>query len=136
MKDEGLFFITVPQHKWLWSNVDNIAKHKRRYSRKEIVSKLKRCDFQVLYISSFISILLPLFMLSRLARFGSNKKLSHEAYNKSVCNELKINPIINYVLELLVKCDELLIRAGISIPFGSSMVVVAKKINKFNNHNG
>jgi 2-polyprenyl-3-methyl-5-hydroxy-6-metoxy-1,4-benzoquinol methylase len=38
----GIFIVSVPQHMFLWSQLDEIVKHKRRYSRKELIEKLKK----------------------------------------------------------------------------------------------
>ena len=41
LNKEGCLILTVPQHMFLWSNLDEIVKHKRRYSRRELVKKLQ-----------------------------------------------------------------------------------------------
>lgn len=118
----GYFFITVPQHKWLWSTQDDTAFHKRRYSRDEIVKKLQDVGFSIQYISSFVFFLLPLMILSRSRRKGEVNENTEYSYD-----EIKINPLINFVLDLVMRLDELLIKLGVSIPLGGSMIVVAKK---------
>jgi len=41
LKHDGGIILTVPQHKWLWSAQDEMARHKRRYSRDELVKKIE-----------------------------------------------------------------------------------------------
>ena len=48
LKSEGGTIITVPQHQWLWSVNDEIACHKRRYSRKELVGKMEDVGFRII----------------------------------------------------------------------------------------
>ena len=45
LKPKGLVLITVPQHQWLWSPVDDNACHVRRYSAKDLHAKLKATGF-------------------------------------------------------------------------------------------
>ena len=123
LRSKGLFFITVPQHKWLWSGQDETAYHKRRYSRKEMFEKLKLSGFSIEFISSYIFLLLPIMFLSRLkmklAKQKSKKEYSYD--------ELLVHPLINKALDLIIRFDELLIKFGVSIPCGGSMAVVARK---------
>ena len=41
LRPKGLFILTVPQHAWLWSSQDELARHQRRYSRAELRAKLE-----------------------------------------------------------------------------------------------
>ncbi len=58
--------ITVPQHRWLWSAMDDFACHVRRHTRDELVLKVVRAGLQVEYVSSFVSLLFPLMWLSQI----------------------------------------------------------------------
>lgn len=66
LKRGGFFIVSVPQYQWLWSVNDNIAYHKRRYSRKELKNNLLIEGFEINYISSFVFILFPVMCISRL----------------------------------------------------------------------
>ena len=67
----GGVLITVPQHPFLWSASDEHALHQRRYSRAELRKKVERSGFQVERITSFVSLLLPLMICSRMKRKSS-----------------------------------------------------------------
>ena len=58
--------LTVPQHPWLWSRTDDFAHHKRRYVRKELLDKVTRAGLRVDYVTSFVALLLPLMLVSRM----------------------------------------------------------------------
>src|SRR5262249_4226043 len=67
-KAGGGIVLTVPQHRFLWSRIDEYSMHKRRYSRRELVGKVKHAGFQIQHVTSFVFFLLPLMLLSRLQR--------------------------------------------------------------------
>jgi SAM-dependent methyltransferase len=133
LKTGGLFFITVPQHKFMWSEQDEGAYHKRRYSRGEMVDKLKLSNFKIEFVSSFVTILFPLMFLSRwsvLKKHPPKTGIDYESHEVEYnFDELKISPFVNTVSGLLMRFDEMCLKMGLSLPFGGSLAVVARKIN-------
>ena len=120
LKPNGYVVMTVPQHAWLWSAVDEYARHERRYSATGIHSKLDSANFHIVKSTSFVTSLLPLMMLSR--------KLPKQG--KTVFDplaEFRINPLVNRVLETLMNLEIAGIGLGFSYPVGGSRLVVAKK---------
>jgi len=128
----GYFFITVPQHKWLWSIQDDMAYHKRRYERVELTQKLVGAGFDVKVITSFVSTLLPIMYLSR--RNIDAHSIDEKERNDYEFKELEIPSWMSTILTIPMKIDELLINLGVSLPFGGSLLVVAQK--KKGNING
>lgn len=124
LKPNGYFVISVPQYQWMWSTTDDIAFHKRRYSRKELIGKLENAGFEVIYIGSFVFALFPFMYISR---FFKKSKEGNENNNHEELTELKINPFLNTVFLAVMKIDEVLIRLGRSLPFGGSLIAVARK---------
>lgn len=124
LKKDGLFFITVPQYMFMWSSADEIACHKRRYSKKEIINKLEKAGFSIKFLSSFVFSLFPLMVISR---FIKGKDKSNQKTGSKEYNELNLNPIINKIFEYILYIDVFLIRIGIKLPFGGSLVVIGKK---------
>ena len=61
----GGVIVTVPQHRWLRSAVDYYSHHRRRYERRELVDVIKQAGFVVERVTSFVTILLPLMLISR-----------------------------------------------------------------------
>jgi 2-polyprenyl-3-methyl-5-hydroxy-6-metoxy-1,4-benzoquinol methylase len=120
----GGFIMTVPQHMFLWSRLDEIVKHKRRYSRRELVTKLQDSGFDISYATSFLFVLFPLMLISRLFdKSGDQSQFDEVALEKRV----KFPNALNWIFDLFMRIDELLIRLGISLPFGGTLVVVARK---------
>ena len=42
--------LLVPQHRWLWSEHDEIVEHRRRYTRKELLAKAERAGLEVVEV--------------------------------------------------------------------------------------
>jgi hypothetical protein len=62
----GGAIVTVPQHPRLWSAADDYGRHRRRYIRSELLTKLQRCGLEAVYVTSFMMLLLPLMAASRM----------------------------------------------------------------------
>lgn len=122
---DGVLLVTVPQHKFLWSSLDDLVFHKRRYSRTQLITRLQDKGFQIEYSTSFVSTLLPVMFISR---FLSRKGIKNS--RKQFSGMVTFSPLIDKVLEGFMWVDEFFIRKRISIPFGGSLLVVARKACK------
>lgn len=123
----GLFVVTVPQHAWLWSSTDEHAHHKRRYSRRELLTKLQRHGFALRFCTSFVFALLPLMYLSRLAKRGAAAQAAEAA--DPTYAELHLPRGLDALMGAAMRIDEALIAAGVSLPAGGSLLAVAQKVN-------
>lgn len=115
---EGTIVLTVPQHMWLWSAADDHAYHRRRYSRDELLKKLETAGFNITFVSSFISLLLPLMYLAR-------KKPAAKDFDPMA--EFRISRLLNTALYTVMKLEIALLRIGLRFPAGGSLLVVAQK---------
>lgn len=125
LRPDGVLIVTVPQHDWLWSSYDDASDHKRRYSRKELVEKVRSAGFRVRSVTSFVSCLLPAMLLSRLRRRGP---VTSENLMDQMIKDLSPGRLVNGVAAGLMRIDETLIRLGFSLPAGGSLAMVASKI--------
>lgn len=116
----GGLILTVPQHRFLWSVVDELSHHERRYSRRELVEKVERAGFKVLMTTSFVALLLPFMLLVRRGK----KQMSADF---DLTAELKISPRLNAVLTRVMRLETWLIERGLTFPAGGSLLLVAKK---------
>jgi SAM-dependent methyltransferase len=114
----GGILLTLPQHRFLWSYVDEYSFHKRRYSRREIVRKVQQAGFEVLHATSFVSLLLPAFVVARL-----RPRIPREEFD--CCREFAVNRLLGIGLERVLDLERLLIGLGLSFPAGGSLLVVA-----------
>lgn len=118
LKPKGFLIITVPQHMWLWSPVDELACHERRYSPKEIHRKVKQAGFTIIHSTSFVSFLLPAMLISRFA--SKKNKEGGKA-------ELEISKGLNIFFYIIMLCELYLIKLGVRFPVGGSRLVLAHK---------
>lgn len=120
LKPSGTLLLTVPQHRWLWSMTDEFACHVRRYSAHEIHNKVEVSGFSIVRSTSFVSLLLPMMLLSRI-----------RAHNRSTrfdpLNELKLPKTLNDGCLGLMQAEIALIRRGVNFPAGGSRLIVARK---------
>jgi SAM-dependent methyltransferase len=125
LRPKGLFIVTVPQYQWMWSSLDDIVHHKRRYSRRELIAKLNRSGFDVIYATSFLTILFPLMMLSRLK---GNQRPPSVDKAKDFSDSVKLPGPLNTLFDCVMRIDEALLRLGVTLPFGGSLLVVARSL--------
>jgi SAM-dependent methyltransferase len=114
----GGIIVTAPQHRFLWSAFDVFSGHQRRYVRKELEEKIERAGFRVVRTTSFVFFLLPLILVVRLLE---------KRKARDVTVEFKVLPVLNSCLEHILRFEQFLIRIGVSLPFGSSLMIIARK---------
>jgi SAM-dependent methyltransferase len=124
LNEKGYFILTVPQYMFLWSRLDEIIKHKRRYSRRELLSKLEKQGFTICFCSSFLFVLFPLMLISRLRDRGQNTVESEKMEFES---KVSFPKALNWIFDKFMRIDEFLIEKGVSLPFGGSLLAIAKK---------
>jgi SAM-dependent methyltransferase len=115
----GGLIVTVPQHRWLWSATDDVGRHQRRYSRGELVAKLRQARFEPVRVTSFVSLLLPVMLAAR-------KLARDSAETFDFRRELQLGSVPNTVFRAVLAVERLLLRGGIDFPAGGSLLAVAR----------
>ena len=121
LKPGGVVLITVPQHPWLWSAVDEYDCHERRYSYKELREKVLAAGFRILRTTSFVSILFPAMVVSRMAHGRTSVKDTLVGVGR------RIPPWLNYLFEKILNFEMVMIRLGVNFPLGGSRFMVVRK---------
>jgi 2-polyprenyl-3-methyl-5-hydroxy-6-metoxy-1,4-benzoquinol methylase len=130
LTDKGVFILSVPQHMFLWSKLDEIVFHKRRYSRTEMLKKLRQSGFTPVRTTSHVFTLFPLMYLSRLldkTKPGTDRATEGAPEANALSDRVTFSRGVNWIFNKIMYIDEALIRLGISLPFGGTLVVVARK---------
>ena len=118
LKQEGKVVLTVPAFKFLWGIQDDVGKHQRRYSKKQLREKMEKEGFKILRFSYFNFFLFFPILLSR--RFIHLLGLRIDSENR-------INaPLINFFLKGIFYLESSLLKY-FSFPFGVSIYCVAEK---------
>lgn len=117
--DDGVVIISVPAYSWLWSKWDIVQHHHRRYSRGDIKELLKRNGFEIVKISYMFSFLIIPVIAVRVFK----SLLIKEDYTSDF--SLTSN-LLNKIFSIICDIERVLINT-MGIPFGTSIVCVAKK---------
>jgi len=128
LKAGGFIFITVPANKKLWSEVDEFARHKRRYNLTELKGKIESAGFKIMRISYLMTFLFPFIYASRFLRNTrvSQGEMEVGISSEKASSELNLNPILNIIFFYIFRFEAYLL-SHINFPFGSSLLCVAQK---------
>lgn len=116
----GGIILTVPQHGMLWGPADEYARHRRRYGRRELIDKVTAAGFEVVGATSFVSVLFPGMIVSRL--WNRRPRVTYDPFR-----EFRIPAWLNTLLGLISTVERGVIRLGLPLPFGGSLFMVARK---------
>ncbi len=123
----GGLLMTVPQHPKLWSRQDEHSRHVRRYMASELRAKLIKCGFKVVFETSFVSILFPFMALSRLLRSRMSRLHFFKGIKDDPMAELKMPRGLNSFFREVMSIELSIIKSGVSLPFGGSLLLAAVK---------
>jgi len=122
----GTLLLTVPAHPFLWSYFDEAAHHCRRYSVGDIRNKLTEAGFHVEFVSQFMASIFPIVWFVRKIRGLPSHADSRTARDRTA-NEFRLVPIVNEILTALLFLEAGWLARGHRLPFGTSLVVVARR---------
>lgn len=112
----GLLILNLPAYGWLMSRHDAAVHNVRRYTRRGVVKMLQAAGFRPIFTSYWNMILFPLMVATRkLLPAGSG-------------SDVKLQPrLIDGMCRVATSVERGLMRAGIRLPFGGSVLAVAIK---------
>jgi 2-polyprenyl-3-methyl-5-hydroxy-6-metoxy-1,4-benzoquinol methylase len=120
LKNNGILIINLPAFEYLKRSHDIVVHTKKRYRKNAFTQELKEIGFTILSSSYRMPHLYFIILISKL--FRKNNK-SNEAES-----DLKEIPgWLNRLLLFFGRTENSLLKTGFSIPFGSSLFIVAKK---------
>jgi SAM-dependent methyltransferase len=113
---DGVLILNLPAYRWMMSRHDRAVYNVRRYTRKEVVRLLRAAGFRPLFASYWNMLLFPLMAATR--------KLLPAASGSDV----KLQPaIVEAACRAATRTERALLRAGMRLPFGGSVLAVAAK---------
>lgn len=122
LKHNGYIVVTVPANMLLWSQVDEISGHKRRYNKKNLISLFENSGFNIEAVSYYNFFLFSPQLLLR-------KFMKHRVNNDEILLEggLKKLPfLVNYIFLILMSFESRIMKY-LSLPFGTSLIIIGKK---------
>ena len=120
LADNGHVLVTVPAHPFLWSNLDRLLGHVRRYNKRNLVHCFEKAGYTVTASSYFNSFLAAPFIAVRWIQIRSGQAATLEQF------AVKLPQWLDSLLFLLLKIEALLV-PRMQLPFGTSIILLAKK---------
>ncbi len=129
LSPKGRLYLTVPAYPGLWSGEDEHAGHFRRYTARSLRSRLSGAGFDVERATYFFApLVLPILLLRALPHRLGLEREDPEAIDEKARRHHGPEPgPAARTLSSLLSVELTLLRRGVRIPFGSSVLVVARK---------
>jgi SAM-dependent methyltransferase len=116
----GVLVVTVPAHPALWSHHDEVNRHRRRYTRRSLRQAGDAAGWRIDRETGFNVVYLAPAALVRMARRGG-------APEEDGASELALTPpTLDSALELPLRLEAALVRRGVNLPTGLSLLAVMR----------
>lgn len=127
LRPKGRLYLTVPAYNWLWSVEDDAAGHARRYTLGSLTANLQLAGFGVDFKSYMFAFLpVPVFLCRTLpSKIGSRQPLEAERMKQ----EHTQHGWGRALIENLLSAELSLVRRGRGIPWGTTCIVAARKVD-------
>jgi len=119
----GYALITVPAHQFLWTQMDDVLNHYRRYT-KETLLALFDDRFEIVYCSYYNMFLFPVKVCFVL--FDRLKQLLFPSATKRSYNDVPPTLINSIFKQILMLESSLICRT--TVPFGVGLICLVRKI--------
>jgi SAM-dependent methyltransferase len=120
---EGHLVLTVPAFPGLWSRFDEDSHHFRRYERQDLHERLLAAGYIVDRITYFFA---PLYPLLRVGRWTADRAFDEARATSPVARELRVVPMVNGALKAILDVEARAVVAGVTMPFGTSLLAIAR----------
>ena len=127
MSKDGNYFLTVPAFMFLWSEHDEINHHFRRYTKANFKSLLESQHLKHKYTSYFNSLLFTPIAAVRILQNLFSKKEKAVNEKKSDFEGMNSSGLLNSILKGIFLLEKPLIRAGVPLPVGISVMAIGRK---------
>jgi SAM-dependent methyltransferase len=119
-RPSGHLLVSVPAHPRLWSRHDEVNGHRRRYTRRTLRTAAEAAGWRVERMTGFnVAYLAPAALVRIGRRRGGDENGSD--------SELELTPPrLDAVLELPLRAEAALVRQGLNLPPGLSLMAVLR----------
>jgi SAM-dependent methyltransferase len=113
---EGVLVLNLPAYRWMLSRHDAAVHNVRRYTKMRTAALLRAAGFRPLFIGYWNMILFPMMLVTRkMVPLGSASDVTIYP------------PAVEALCRAATALERLLLRRGIGLPFGGSVLAVAAK---------
>ena len=120
LRDNGHVLVTVPAYQFLWSDLDRLLGHVRRYNKRDLVRCFEEAGFTVSVASYFNSFLAVPFIAVRWTQTRTRRASTLKDY------AMELHPWLNNLFLFLMTLEAAIV-PRIAMPFGTSIILLAKK---------
>jgi SAM-dependent methyltransferase len=124
LRPGGQLLMTVPAHRFLWGDQDEVNMHKRRYVAAEVRDRLTATGFQVQRVSYMNA-----FMFPPIAAIRWLRRLEHRLRPRTAQQSDFRYPAprpVNFLLALIFGAEAPIVRR-VNLPIGVSILALARK---------
>jgi SAM-dependent methyltransferase len=123
LKPGGLLIVHLPAFEWLRSTHDVAVRTRERYRKETLVPRLSQAGFTVSFVSYRIFLLFPVVAIVRLA----SRILTRRGGTEVASDVHPVAPWLNRILLAIVRVENHLLRRGVALPIGLSLLAIARK---------
>jgi len=115
---DGVLVLSLPAYPWMLSRHDIAVDNVRRYTRSGLDGILRGAGFRIVYLTYWNALLFPLMIVTRKLLPAPTEAAS----------DVKLYPPpLDAVCRALGRVEDKLLRRGLRLPFGGSLLAVAAK---------
>lgn len=114
----GVLILNLPAYRWMMSRHDEAVYNVRRYTRRRLARLLEAAGFRMVFASYWNAVLFPLMVLTRKLLPPGGGPVS----------DVRLYPApVEALCRGATGVERLLLRCGVRLPFGGSLIAVAAK---------
>ena len=127
MPDGGRLYLAVPAFQSLWSGEDELSGHRRRYRTRAFERLVEAAGFRLEHSTYFFLPLAPAIWLARALpyKLGVTQKRTHAS---SAADHGLGDSTGTKLMRATLRAERALLRSGMRMPLGSSLLAVARAI--------
>jgi SAM-dependent methyltransferase len=122
MRAGGLLFLSVPAYQFLYANNDRVAHHERRYTARQLRTRLGAAGFQPTQVTYFNTLLFPAILPAVLAKKGL-ERVRDPGDTTNLTHSIPAP--MNRALAGIMSSERRLLERR-SLPFGHSIIAIAR----------
>jgi len=117
LRPGGVLVLNLPAYPWLLSYHDERVQNARRFTVKGTRALLEHAGLRLVYATYWNTLLFPIMVLQRLVPRASERESDVHLYPRP----------IEAAFGALLACERALLRVGARLPFGGSILAVARR---------